>query len=142
MTEQDELSRLARAITEAEDELNSSNHRDNLQQLAVIDSETRPHLVERIDAREKALDDARDAMRAYAQELASEGAVKVEIETQAAVFPTVDELHDRAAAIQTAHPFMPNDAALGLAVAGPFSPYQTAYPQPSYSNGLDGHKED
>jgi hypothetical protein len=74
----DRLNELARAITEAEDDMNASNHRNDCDHLARMDEE-RPHLVERIEAREKALDVARDAMRAYAQELASEGAVKVAI---------------------------------------------------------------
>tara|TARA_R110002111_G_scaffold170741_9_gene236478 strand:- start:14768 stop:15091 length:324 start_codon:yes stop_codon:yes gene_type:complete len=76
----DRLNELARAITEAEDALNESNHRDDCQQLAQMD-ETRSHLVERIDAREKALDDAREAMAAHWDAKASEGAVKVPVET-------------------------------------------------------------
>jgi hypothetical protein len=109
----DRLNELARAITEAEDDMNTSNHRDDCDQLARMDEE-RPHLVERIEAREKALDVARDAMRAYAQELASEGAVKV--------------------------PLAPSGPFEGQPLYG--DTWQVAEPQPSYSNGLDGHQED
>lgn len=82
MTDQDELSRLARAITMAEDDLNESNHRDDCQQLAALD-EQRTALVERIEAREKALEDARAGLLEYTTrrrwEAASADAVKVEI---------------------------------------------------------------
>ena len=64
MTERDELSRLARAITEAEDAMNESNHRDDCQQLAQMDAE-RNALIERIDARERELEAARVDLLAY-----------------------------------------------------------------------------
>lgn len=131
MTDQDDLSRLARAITEAEDELNSSNHRDNVQQLAVIDSETRPHLVDRIEAREKALDVARDAMRAYANAIASGGAVKVEI----APSPPVGAGEELMDALAAARRHM--EGATGINDRWPG--HQVANP---YSNGLDGHNEE
>jgi hypothetical protein len=123
MTEQDELSRLARAITNAEDNLNESNHRDDCETLAQMD-ETRSHLVERIDAKEKALNDARDAFLALAKGMASESAVKVEI--------------TEPGQIQYDDPTLTEQQAL-FARYG--NKYQTAEPQP-YSNGLDGHKED
>ena len=126
MTEQDELSRLARAITVAEDELNLSNHRDDCQQLAQID-EQRTALVERIEAREKALEDARAAMTAYAQEMAREGAVKVEItRTAPADMPELDG-HDWTVAETHSHPDAPMVTAVRTAI---------------YSNGLDGHNEE
>lgn len=83
MTDHDELSRLARAITEAEDALNESNHRDNLAQLAKIDADAarRPFLVSEIETAENALKDARAALAAYAEKLSREGAVKVPVET-------------------------------------------------------------
>jgi hypothetical protein len=132
MTEQDELSRLARAITNAEDNLNESNHRDDCETLAQMD-ETRSHLVERIDAREKALNDARDAFLALARR--GESAVKVwEIETS----EPADWEVATSALIETFKDPTPEN---GQAMREAFSWFQTAEPQP-YSNGLDGHKED
>jgi hypothetical protein len=127
----DRLNELARAITEAEDELNSSNHRDNCQQLAELDSVTRPHLVERIEAREKALDVARDAMRAYAQKLASEGAVKVEIETGEMMTEIIGDHQPDQSSSQSLR-----------ANAWDSDPWQVAEPTPLYSNGLDAPQED
>lgn len=133
----DRLNELARAITEAEDDMNTSNHRDDCDQLARMDEE-RPHLVERIEAREKALDVARDAMRAYAQELASEGAVKVEIKEAFDPYfpnPVIPEI------IGDNLPDQSSSQSL-RANAWDSDPWQVAEPQPLYSNGLDGHQED
>jgi hypothetical protein len=129
MTEQDELSRLARAITDAEDVLNETNHRDNLAQLAKIDAdaERRPFLVSEIETAENALKDARAAFAVYAEKLAREGAVKVEItRTAPADMPELDG-HDWTVAETHSHPDGPMVTAVRTAI---------------YSNGLDAHNED
>jgi hypothetical protein len=139
MTEQDELSRLARAITNAEDNLNESNHRDDCETLAQMD-ETRSHLIERIDAREKALDDARDAFLALAKGMADDNP---------RILHAADQWTEEETAEQMAYagpyqklPVLPDwvgsDTVQWTSKRGE---YQTAEPQP-YSNGLDGHKED
>lgn len=135
MTEHDELSRLARAITEAEDALNESNHRDECQQLAQMD-ETRSHLVERIAAREKALDVARAAFMKLAQEMAREGAVKVEIESMPSLADTSYDLE--------VVPSDDGDDAFGAGAQWSAELITRALQReyPSYSNGLDGHEED
>jgi hypothetical protein len=126
MTEQDALSRLARAITVAEDELNLSNHRDDCRQLAQID-EQRTALVERIEARENALKDARAAFAVYAEKLSREGAVKVEItRTAPAGMPELDG-HDWTVAETHSHTDDPMVTAVRTAI---------------YSNGLDAHNEE
>lgn len=133
MTEQDELSRLARAITEAEDNLNESNHREDCETLAQMD-ETRSHLIERIDAREQALNIARLQMTKYWERKASDGAVKVEITTN----ETPDWQLAADAMIETFKDPTPEN---GQAMREAFAQFQTAEPQP-YSNGIDGHQED
>ena len=120
----DRLNELAKALADASDRLNGTNHRD--------DQRLMEEVATRIQARVDDYDAAYAALEAYGVSKASEGAVKVDI----APSPPVgagDELMD---ALTAARRHMEgvtgiNDRFLGHQVASP-----------SYSNGLDGHKED
>jgi len=60
----DQLTDLARAITDAQDALDSAEHTDDCQRLTGLDQE-RGELVERIEARESRLDAARERMQGH-----------------------------------------------------------------------------
>ena len=122
----DRLSELAKALADASDRLNGTNHRD--------DQRLMEEVATRIQARVDDYDAAYAALEAYGVSKASEGAVKVEIETDDQKFGRqMRELHPSRSGGDPRF-----QGVLGVAPAL----YQTAEPQPSYSNGLDGHKED
>ena len=118
----DRLSELAKALADASDRLNGTNHRD--------DQRLMEEVATRIQARVDDYDAAYAALEAYGLEKASEGAVKVEIATNEMMTEIIGDHEPSPASSQSLR-----------ANGWDRDIWQVAEPQP-VPNGLDAHNEE